>query len=515
MSKLLSQFYTNFQTSSYLDKNKIPTPFDYDAYFGILNLDAESSPITDSTQEFIFVIDNSASMSDLCKDGETKIQHIQHTLINMVDYLCDSVNGLQVYVSIFIFNDRFEISVDRVLISKDNKNIIIQKIENIRPNGTTNIEKALTEVSKYINKLYIDFPSHNINHLFMTDGQVTDGSSNYKILKKLVTDISIGAPNECFNSVFVGFGIDHDSQLLNHISDNKNCSYYFIDAIERAGLVYGEILHSILYKIMNDAEITIHNGLIYDYKNNIWTNKLNIGNVISEVNKVYHLVSSEPHDCYAILCYKNTDIIDNSHNIDIAYRSNILFGLDIDHNKYIYRQQTLQLLNEVNCSQQNISNVFDTTKSKKQLKNKLKNFYNELKNFMKEKKMENDNFMKNLCDDIYICYKTFGTRYGNMYTTARQVSQGNQRFYSANQTPDFIQESPVQSYLFRRNNYNIYDRDIYFINQNDYDHDNDLITDHDVSNFIDTPYSTQTATFIMSKIGGNTFMEESENTQII
>jgi hypothetical protein len=76
-----------------------------DAKFGILNLTAVSTPLSDRTQEFVFMVDCSGSMSDGCADGRTKMQHIVHTIKNMLLYFKE--NSAEIYLislpSIFSF----------------------------------------------------------------------------------------------------------------------------------------------------------------------------------------------------------------------------------------------------------------------------------------------------------------------------------------------------------------------------------------------------------------------------
>ena len=94
----------------------------------------------------------------------------------------------------------------------------------------------------------------------MTDGEATDGSKDVAVLQTLVnTDIT---------NAFIGFGVEHDASLLNSISSIGKSAYYFIDKLESAGLVYGEILHGILYKLITKSEITIETGLVYNFNTN-------------------------------------------------------------------------------------------------------------------------------------------------------------------------------------------------------------------------------------------------------
>lgn len=128
-----------------------------------------------------------------------------------------------------------------------------------------------------------DQDQQNQFHIFMSDGQVTCGTSDKDDLFELVSDK--------YPNIFIGFGMDHDACLMQHLAKKTNGSYYVVDKIENAGLVFGEILHGILYPALKSVVIEIQNGEIYNYLNNTWSSTLEISSIPSEAKKTYHLRS--------------------------------------------------------------------------------------------------------------------------------------------------------------------------------------------------------------------------------
>ena len=131
------------------------------------------------------------------------------------------------------------------------------------------------------------------------------------------------------------------------------------------------------------------------------------------------------------------------------------------------------------------------------LKDKLNDFLIEMKKYMTEYGLENDKLMKNLCDDIYISLRTFGTQYGAMYTCARQTSQGSQRCYTVNHTPDSHDNNHYfrQPTLTRQTN-KLYDN----VEDLMLDHFANDISQHQVSAFEDSPFLSPSAAKVMRDI---------------
>jgi AraC-like DNA-binding protein len=148
------------------------------------------------------------------------------------------------------------------------------------------------------------------------------------------------------------------------------------------------------------------------------------------------------------------------------------------------------------------------------LKIELKNFMDEMKKFMEDNNLNDDGIMKNLCDDIYISYRTFGTKFGAMYNAARQTSQGTQRLYTVSHTPDEENEVLRRPRLTRQTNaprtVNLYSSsslpspfpdlcdDLTQVGN----HFDDMA--HVLSNFEDSPYLTPLATQVMREISVGT-----------
>ena len=479
----------------YLNTQLVPVPLTGDVYFGILDLKAFSSLLTQDILEFVFQVDRSGSMTDMCSDGRIKMQHIIHTISNIVTYFRENPT-INVFITIEAFDDKLYSIVKRTNVTEENYKEIIKKIENLTPKGSTNIGTALNRVSEITTQLKTQFPDHKINHIFMTDGQITQGETNYDKLTALV--------NPEITNAFIGFGADHDASLLNALSAGVNCNYYFIDQLENAGLVYGEILHSIVYRFLTDVVINISEGLIYNFNTNDWATSLSVGEIVSESIKTYHVISNSPTVCSAELICRR--VLDGTEENVVILREE-----DIELTKYIFRQRTQQHLYAakefINKKKNMIKSLINEVQSdniineKNNLKQTLVNYLTEIKKYMNDNNLSDDLFYKNLCDDIYISIQTFNTHYGEMYVKARLTSQGTQRAYNVTNIPEQINFNGS----IRRQNALCHNLDV------QYDEDNDITLEHNVSSCVKSPYRSSSQTGVMRAVSNNITNIENED----
>jgi len=454
--------------------------------FGLISLKTISSSLTESEQDVIFQVDCSGSMSDLCSDGRSKMQHILHTLKNMILYFKENP-CLKVYITIHAFDEKIYNIVERVIVDNSTYNSIISAIDTISPRASTNIELALKDVKKYTEMLSQQYPNTTKTHIFMTDGQATTGSNKNNILHDLI-DSSI-------TNIFIGFGLDHDAKLLNAVSDGEKSSYYFIDKLENAGLVYGEILHGIVYKFLENVEISVTNGLIYNYKTNTWNPTLKVGEMVSSNSKFYHIMMHSPDTECVVKLTGNR--VDNG--------SDILEFIPVqeeprDLTKYMYRQRTQELLFKVNeYNKNNDEENYDVRKVEyKKLKSEMHDFFLEIKKYMTDNNLTDDILLKNLCDDVYICHRTFGTELGDMFCTSRGNSQGQQRTYTSTHVPSHTQDFGI----LRQNAISHYDEE----------DTNDL--HHEVSGSTQTPYRNCSVLNVMRSVTAGSNVDELDDYEL-
>ena len=337
-------------------------------------------------------------------------------------------------MAVIAFNDKIHRIFDFIQVTKENVSELIEKINKIEAEDSTNIEIALKESREIIETYKKSNPLCKMYHIQLTDGEIRDGETNLLKLKGMIDD--------SYPNIFVGFGLEHDSFLLNGLSNTKKGDYRFIDKIENSGLVYGEIIHNILYSAIENTKIIVENGEIYDWTKNTWENEIEFSGVSGNSEKTFHIKSNTPNDIVASI-YGSLHNSDEIILLDTIIRLPDLICIDTntiepeDLTKYAFRQKTLELLFEVrnyteqkyklnntsilnpDYDEEEYDNILNNKKAlkvtAKDLALKLRKLMKEMRNYMRHHKLETDKFMKLLCDDICVAYNTFESPYAQMY----------------------------------------------------------------------------------------------------
>jgi len=451
MSEPISFFETsieihNFPVPEFLNNS------DYD--YGILKISAEKVSITRKPIFFRFTTDCSGSMSDKCKDGRTKMDHIQHTMCNMIRFFADNEEA-SVYIQVHAFDDKIHKIIPTTQVNKFNLESLIIAIGKMHPMQSTNIELALGDAAISIEEYISSYPDHSISHIFLTDGDATSGNRDADYLSSLVT--------KNISNTFIAFGTNHSASIMQKLgSANKNSSNWLIDKLENAGLVYGEILNNELFKVLEQVEISMTDGLIYDYKKGEFSDKLCPGNLVSEVQKTYHILAKNKNvlaNISGVKCNKfsghrhfsqesmccNEKPCDLTTHIFRLRTQQIMFEskkfeikhVPLEHAPLVKRVKglrrqnaipTLEFITEIDPDEQPVINIGPDPLEI--FKNDATNFLGIMQKYMKDNDKEGDLFMKALCDDIYLTIRSLGTSYQSMCIGARETSQGSQQCYN-------------------------------------------------------------------------------------
>jgi len=408
---------------------------DANIHFGKITVKVTEIAINPFTWDVKFSIDASQSMHDVCRDGKTKIDHIKYTMTQILKTFvkyAESMPNLIFNVCIHTFNDNNSEIFDFIHLTPDNLQYHLDKINEIMPDNATNLLLPIQITNEQMQLRQTEFPNHKRLHILLTDGQDTSSNTNTTICT---------AVNSTYDFIVFGFGNDHDSKTLQSIAQKPRCDYGFIDVLERAGLVYGEYLHNVLYAAYENVTIQLQNASIYDWKTNQWQNSLTIPNLASGLTKTYYVKTTTPDELTGTIYgtklpeYTN-GLLDHIEllpalldgNTDEILTTNLLHDM--------FRLKTMELLFSANHQPPNYSEIDDDTPPTNVVKEKIRTFFNVLKTYMKDNDCLEEPLLKTLLDDLYVTYKTMGTRNFELYGSARQRSQGRQNVCTATQIDD-------------------------------------------------------------------------------
>jgi hypothetical protein len=473
---------------------------------GIYEICLPAAEPTRTPKTIHIMTDVSGSMDERCSDKNSKLDQIKHVTKNIIRFIANNCANITLQVS--AFNSDVMVVIEPEIVTKDNQDEMIRKIDKMEAIDMTDIEKAIRAI-KYGTT---GAEQHNI---LMTDGDANIGETRANALVKLV-DISA-------SNTFIGFGLEHNPHMITTLANTRNGAYYFIDQLERSGVAYGEILHGIVHRVYKSARLIVENGEVYDWKTNTWTNEVYIGGLAADTKKRYHIQTDDPDKI-------RVRFMDDDVEVD----ETVFHGQFEDLTQMEYRYRTLEMLfratqmssphrNAIYTLHAQPADASAKTQTPVQAKPTIRDLKVEMKNLVAEmttymETLDDKRLMKNLCDDIVVVYRTIGTRYGHMYSCARQCSQGTERIHTASNTPgrsdeecgeedpDSVFASPPRLRFGRSLFAPKKQRDILCDDSDDDEFNNYLVSDE-----AQTPHSSRTATTLINEIsmtdedGGNNY----------
>jgi len=223
---------------------------------------------------FILLLDTSGSME---LNGRLK------SVKNCVRYMLNFLNPDD-RISIIRFSDNSDITVAFQATTVENRMIIERHIDSLTAIGSTNLSAGLLKVRDVMN---------NTNEMktglvILTDGFANKGLTDEESLRSLVG--LIRQQNQNMSVSTIGYGTDHEAQLLRNIALEGGGSYNIITNEENVGDVFAEVLGGLVSCVAQNIEIVFPlgwkhcTGYVCSEKNN--RKHLFIGDIYSQTEVI-------------------------------------------------------------------------------------------------------------------------------------------------------------------------------------------------------------------------------------
>lgn len=180
---------------------------------------------------FIIVLDNSGSMSE-----DSKLTNVKKCIQAMLECL-----NADDRISLITFESISEIHLAYVPVDHVNKLNIHAVLDKIQPESMTNISAALGNIRLILSQ---SDPNIKTGIILLTDGHVNQGITKTADIKAIANDIQQSYNGVSFHCI--GYGNDHNAQLLNEISMETQGSYNIVNSIEDVATSFGDTLGGLM-----------------------------------------------------------------------------------------------------------------------------------------------------------------------------------------------------------------------------------------------------------------------------
>lgn len=239
--------------------------------------------------DWVVTADRSGSMRDICKDGKTKAQQLDHTIRNVCGYLNDLAKNAEFCpastVTVISFDQVAETVFERKKVTELDAEGLAKVLGEpggygpLAPRGSTNVGQALDKARETTDRIcslgqpQTNVGSRRVVHIFLTDGHITCGETQHSRLR---AKVPYHMARGCVRNAFVGYGHEHCAHLLQNLARDdlreqmQRNTYHFVDSLEHAGMVFGEIVQNAAYEQAYSIRITVTDGSIYDPDTREW-----------------------------------------------------------------------------------------------------------------------------------------------------------------------------------------------------------------------------------------------------
>ena len=187
----------------------------------------------------VCVIDTSASM-----ESENKLANVKKSLHFLLDFL-----GPNDMISVITFSEKAKTVLSQVTMAE--KENIRTRISYIQVESITNLSAGIIQTHDSL------LANYKQSILLLTDGLanngITDSDGILTIVQSTVTKFSTSI--SC-----IGYGTDHNVELLQNCSNTGGGSYYVVNNLEDVATVFGDILGGLVSCVAQQVRIVLPLG---------------------------------------------------------------------------------------------------------------------------------------------------------------------------------------------------------------------------------------------------------------
>jgi hypothetical protein len=210
---------------------------------------------------FIILLDNSGSMGDsettvfgrsasASTGSESKMNYVKRCLDALL--ACLSADDM---LSIITFESTSTIHLQCMTVSEAHKAHIQSVIGAIHPEDMTNLSAGLGSVRRVLETAPAALKT---GILLLTDGHINQGITDSTALKAIINDILHSRAGLSFHCV--GYGTDHNDELLKDISIETQGSYNIVKKLEDVATAFGDTLGGLMSCVAQNVEAILPAG---------------------------------------------------------------------------------------------------------------------------------------------------------------------------------------------------------------------------------------------------------------
>jgi hypothetical protein len=182
--------------------------------------------------------------------SENKLENVKQSLQFLLDFL-----GPQDSVSVITFSETAKTILTQTAVTASEKDNIRARISIIKVESNTNLSASIVQARE---TLMIDTSNCKQGILLLTDGVANMGLTRPTDILELVRNTIDKFRGTSISSV--GYGTDHNVELLQSISTEGGGSYYVVNNLEDVATVFGDILGGLVSCAAQQVRIVLPVG---------------------------------------------------------------------------------------------------------------------------------------------------------------------------------------------------------------------------------------------------------------